>query len=89
MTYKIHISREAQIELSIAECFYKSKNLDREFLTDFSQQLQFLKAMPESFQVKYRNIRILNFERFNYSIHYIIKDSQILILRILNQKQNF
>jgi len=89
MIYKVHISKEAQIELSVAECFYKSRNLDQEILADLSRQLRMLKAMPESFQIKYRGIRIVSFEKFNYSIHYMIQDSRVLILRILNQKQNF
>ena len=89
MTYKVHISKEAQIELSFAECFFRAKKLEQIFLQDFKKQLQFLKTTPESFQVKYRSVRIVQFERFNYSIHYIIKNDEVLILRILNQRQNY
>ncbi len=89
MAYKVQISKEAQIELGTAECYFRLKNLERDFLSDFARQLQFLKTTPTSFQVKYKTIRIVQFEKFNYSIHYIIQDKQVLILRILNQRQDF
>ncbi len=89
MAYKVHISKEAQIELGTAEYYFRTKNLEMEFLSDFSRQLRFLRTTPESFQIKYRGIRTVLFERFNYSIHYIIKDNEVFILRILNQRQDF
>ena len=89
MAYKVSISKEAQIEIGAAECFFRVKNLEKEFLSDFSRQLQFLKTTPESFEVKYKGIRIIQFEKFNYSIHYLITNDEVLILRILNQRQDF
>lgn len=89
MAYKVSISKEAQIELGMAECYYRLRGVEKDFLQDFSNQLQFLKTTPQSFQVRYKTVRVLRFETFNYSIHYIIEDMQVLILRILNQRQHF
>lgn len=89
MGYRVNISKEAQIELSVAECFFRAKGLEGAFLEDFKKQIQFLRTTPESFQVKYRGIRILCFERFNYSIHYVTMTNEVTILRILNQRQDF
>ncbi|HZJ19849.1 MAG TPA: type II toxin-antitoxin system RelE/ParE family toxin [Pricia sp.] len=89
MDYDVQISREAQIELDVAECFFRAKNLHSDFLGDFFRQIGFLKTNPESFQIKYRDIRILSFEQFNYSIHYVIEKNKVLILRILGQRQDF
>ncbi|MBS9460984.1 hypothetical protein KIM67_01080 [Flagellimonas sp. 389] len=89
MDYKVDISKEAQIELGFADCFFRTKNLEREFLKGFGKQLQFLKTTPQSFQIKYQSIRILQFEKFNYAIHYVIKNNNVLILRILNQRKSF
>ena len=89
MTYKVLISKEAEIELATAECYFRSRSLHRDFLKDLNRQLQFLENTPESFQKKYREVRILNFNHFNYSIHYVISDDKVLFLRILNQRQNF
>ncbi|BFP40510.1 hypothetical protein FGF1_13550 [Flavobacteriaceae bacterium GF1] len=89
MGFKVLMLSEAVIELHVAECFFASKNLSREFLNDFARQLQFLKTTPYSFQVRYRGIRALNFEQFNYSIHYKVDKEEVVIYRILNQRQNF
>ncbi|MDT0687963.1 type II toxin-antitoxin system RelE/ParE family toxin [Autumnicola psychrophila] len=89
MTYKVLISKEAEIELATAECYFRVRNLHRDFLNDFKRQLEFLENTPASFQKKYREVRIVNFNQFNYSIHYVISEDKVLLLRILNQRQNF
>jgi len=89
MGFKVLMLQEASIELHVAECYFASKNLSREFLKDFAKQLQFLKTTPHSFQIRYRGIRILNFEQFNYSIHYKVDNKEVVIYRILNQRQDF
>jgi hypothetical protein len=89
MDYEVQISREAQIELDVAECFFRAKNLQEAFLEDFFRQIGFLKTNPKAFQTKYREIRILCLEQFNYSIHYVIEKDKVLILRILGQRQDF
>jgi len=45
--------------------------------------------MPYAFQIRYRNIRIVKFDQFDYSIHYAISNKRIVILRILNQSQGY
>ena len=89
MGYKVQMLKEASIELHVAECYFSAKGLSEEFLQDFARQLQFLKTTPLSFQAKYRGIRILSFKRFNYSIHYKVEDDEVVIYRILNQRQDF
>ncbi|MDT0646881.1 hypothetical protein RM545_09270 [Zunongwangia sp. F260] len=89
MTYKVFISKEAEIELATAEYYFKARNPHRDFLNDFNRQLEFLENTPESFQKNYKEIRMLNFNQFNYSIHYVISGDKVLLLRILNQRQNF
>ncbi|GAL70397.1 hypothetical protein JCM19302_3519 [Jejuia pallidilutea] len=45
--------------------------------------------MPELFQVRYKKVRIVSLEYFNYSIHYTVFRNEIIVLRILNQNQDF
>ncbi|MDT7828401.1 type II toxin-antitoxin system RelE/ParE family toxin [Pricia sp. S334] len=89
MVYNVRISKEAQIELDVAECFFREKNLHEDFLEEFFKQVEFLKSIPKAFELKYSDIRILRFEQFNYSIHYVIEEDKVLILRILGQRQDF
>lgn len=89
MDFEVHISKEAEIEFETAECFFRSKNIHNEFLKDFFGQIDFLKITPLSFQLRYRDVRVIQLKHFNYSIHYIVKEQKVLILRILNQRQDF
>lgn len=65
------------------------QNLHESFLKNFFRQIDFLETTPLSFQKRYRDIRILAFDDFNYSIHFIVQKDTVQILRILNQKQDF
>ncbi len=89
MGYKILISKEAEVELEFTDCYFRTKNMERVFREDFAKQLEFLQTTPLSFQKKYREIRIILFSDFNYSIHFIVEANDVLILRILNQRRNF
>jgi len=89
MRYKIEISQEAQVELDVTLCFFRAQDikLSKEFLEDFKKGLTFLETNPELFQKRYKEIRIIHFKEFKYSIHYVIHDKSVKILRILHQKQ--
>ncbi len=89
MVYKIVFSPEAFREIDLAECYFKSKLLDKSFLKDLNKQLIYLEKFPQSRQIKYKNVRIHLLEKFNYSIHYTVEDKGVYILHVLNQKQDF
>ncbi|MCX2679916.1 hypothetical protein OOZ15_08210 [Galbibacter sp. EGI 63066] len=89
MAYKIIISPEAYRELDLAECYFKFKGLSKEFLEDFNIQLSYLEQMPLSRQKRYKNIRIHLFDKFSYSIHYVVMGYEVRVLHILSQKQGF
>lgn len=86
---KIKATDEARIELHKAKCFFEFNNKEDEFWEDFNRQIDVLLLMPEAFQVRYRNVRIVTLERFDYSIHYVVKPYGILIYRFLNQRQDY
>ncbi len=86
---EIRITKEAKIELHKAKCFFEFNEQEDTFWADFYRQIEILFLMPKAFQVRYRNVRIITLERFDYSIHYIVKPYGILIYRFLNQRQNY
>tara|TARA_R110002050_G_scaffold157357_2_gene285962 strand:- start:22847 stop:23116 length:270 start_codon:yes stop_codon:yes gene_type:complete len=89
MIYKILISSEAFREIELAECFFKSKGIEQEFLKDLNTQFLFLEKMPLSRQIRYKGIRIHLLEIYNYSIHYIVNKNDVMVLHVLNQSQDF
>ena len=89
MIYKLVISSEAFREIELAECFFKTKNLERSFLKDLNKQFLFLEQVLLSRQIRYKNVRIHLLEIYNYSIHYKVYEGKVMVLHILNQSQNF
>ena len=89
MAYRIVFSSEALREIELAECYFKSKQLERSFLTDLNKQFIFLEKYPQSRQIRYKNVRIHLLKKFNYSLHYVFAGTNVYILHLLNQNQDF
>ncbi len=89
MIYQIKIEKEAEKDIIIAKCYYKSSNQEKKFDKDFLEQINYLKTNPFLFQVYYRNIRVVHFTHFLYSIHFIIKEGDVLVIRVLHQNQMY
>lgn len=89
MKYLVKVEKEAEKDILIAKCHYKLSNNEKMFNKDFLNLTEYLKANPYLFQVYYKNIRVAHFKNFLYSIHFIINKQEVLILRVLHQKQKF
>ncbi len=89
MAYKIRMSKDAEKDLITAQCYYRAKDLEDEFNEDFKLQLEYLKANPYLIQLYYRQIRRIHFNQFKYSIHFIIRNEIVYILKILGHKQYY
>lgn len=86
---EVRATDEVKIELHKTKCLFEYNNKEGEFWKDFNRQIDMLVLMSEAFQVRYRNVRIITLERFDFSIHYVVKTYGILIYRFLNQRQNY
>lgn len=85
----VRFTDEARIEFHKAKCYMEFNKFENEFWKDVNKQMDLITAFPLAFQIRYRNVRIIPLEKFNYSIHYIVKQNIILVYRFLNQTQNF
>lgn len=45
--------------------------------------------MPTAFQVRYRDVRIVTLDAFNYAIHYMVYKDVVSVLHIFGQKQDY
>ncbi len=89
MEYQIQESKEAEKDLVIAKCYYKGLGLEQEFIDDYLIQINYLKANPYLFQIRYKRIRKIHFERYKYSIHFLIDNDIVYIFRILSHSQEY
>lgn len=90
MEGNIRFSLEARIELKKALCHFDLYGLEDEFMEDLLNKLIIINQMPYGFQARYKTVRIVLLDRFDYSIHFRVKsNSDILIYHILSQRQNY
>ena len=85
----VEFSDEANFDFHKAQCFMEFNGKLEEFWNDVNRQDELIKEFPFAFQIRYKNVRIVPLEDFNYSFHYIVKPKGILVYRFLNQSQNF
>ncbi len=89
MAFRVRLSIEAERELKKAECFYDALDKRMEFLIDFDEHIEFLEKNPYLFQIRYRNVRIVHFRIFPYSLHYNIQGEEVTVLDIMRQSQSY
>lgn len=89
MDVNYEITNEASLELHRALCYFKLYDKENDFMDDLLEQLRTISSMPKAFQIRYKKVRIVSLENFHYSIHYSIFTDKVIILRILNQNQDF
>lgn len=92
MIYKIVNKPEVKIDLLEAIQYYKNINSDlaKQFLNRIKEAQFYLSENPDSFQIKYKNVRTLYLRQFPYTIHFIIESpkKQIVILAIIHSYRN-
>lgn len=87
MVDKVRFDEDAKRELHRAKYFLDSIGKGEEFLDDLESQIAMILLMPLAFQLRYKEVKIIKFNHFTYTIHYTLNGNEIVILNILNQFQ--
>lgn len=91
MVFKLLFTVNADRDLTKIRIWYDGINikLTQELFNEIGKELNLIRKEPLLYQIRYKSIRIAFLSRFEYGIHFIVKDDTILILRILHNKQYF
>lgn len=91
MSYHIKLTDEAKLNIVEASEYYLkiSKSLENKFQTDLINTIDKLKESPQHHQIRYRGIRIAHLKKFPFSIHFLIQEDIIYVLKILHQKRYY
>ena len=91
MIYQLIFTLKSDQDLTKIKVWYDgiSTNLTQELFLEISKELKIIKKEPLLYQTRYKSIRIAFIKRFEYGIHFIVKNNTIIILRILHNKQYF
>lgn len=91
MNYKLVFTSSTDHDLNKIKVWYDQINpeLTNNLLVNFGKKLDRIKENPFLYELRYRDIRVGFIDRFEYGIHFIIKEDQIIIFRMLHTKQYF
>ena len=90
MKYTILISEAAEKDMREAFLWYEQQvpKLGEKFKGQVSKKVGIIGVKPLLFQVRYNEVRIVFLEKFPYGIHYIIRDTSIIILAVFHTSLN-
>lgn len=91
MSFELIFRVETETDLTDIQAYYNkiSPKITENFFREFFSTLKYIENEPQLFQVRYRKIRIAPLYQFPYGIHYIQKDNQVIIFRVLHTKRYF
>ena len=89
MEFNLEFSREADIELNTIDCFFGAVGIGEKSHNDFHFRIMHIQSNPFQFQLRYKDIRMVQLKHFNYSIHYTVSANNVMVLRILGQHQSY
>ena len=85
MGNKVFYSDEAKIDIHRAKCYLDFYDKGADFLNDLFHQEDVIRLMPEAFQIRYRNQRIIKLSYFEYYVLYSVQNNSVYIQRVTNQ----
>jgi len=66
-----------------------SEGLVERFNDEFWISIEKLLENPRTFQMRYLNIRIVQVDKFPFSIHFFIEENTIYVQRVLHNKREY
>ena len=86
----IKYSEDAILDIEQAVLWYQNirKELSTELEHNLDNGIESICRNPDSFQKKYKNIRIYFIRKFPYGIHYLVIDEEILVLGVFHTSRN-
>ena len=90
MNYGLVISERAilQIDKGAQWFFEQTPGLEKKFLLDLSNGMDYIKKNPSKCQLRYKDVRIKFLKKFDFGIHYIIENKTVFVLYLFHTSQN-
>jgi plasmid stabilization system protein ParE len=88
VSYKVVNHPAVEEDIASVLTFYKSagKRIINEFLSRLLEVNDYLKTNPYSFQVRYKEVRLIMLKQFPFQLHYIIDEfnKSVIVLAIVH-----
>jgi toxin ParE1/3/4 len=88
-SFTLLLSPDAELDIDQAVQYYDSvsKGLGLEFINVIDKYFTQILQVPTASVIKYDQVRVKPVKVFPFTIHYIISDPQIIVLRVFNTYQ--
>jgi toxin ParE1/3/4 len=88
--YKIHFAREALFDIEDIVLWYEQQRigLSYDFELCLEAGIDAVLRNPDSFQKRYKNIKIRFISRFPYGIHYRFEKSEIIVIGVFHTSRS-
>jgi plasmid stabilization system protein ParE len=90
--YKVVVQVLAKTDVREARAWYNQiqPNLGKRFIIDMATTLRKLVRNPTAFAIRYKQIRLANFDTFPYAAHFYIDDNNdtVFVLAIMHTSRH-
>jgi len=90
MYHQISFIKQALFDIEEAVLWYEEQRegLSFDFELCLDAGLAEISRNPDSFQKKHKEIRILFISRFPYGIHYVVRNSEIIVIAVFHTSRS-
>ena len=92
MMFNVVVQELARLDAREAGQWYnlQKPGLSKKYTNDMVKTLRQIARNPSAFAIRYKNIRLANFETFPYAVHFYIleNDALIVVIAILHTSRN-
>jgi plasmid stabilization system protein ParE len=90
MAYKLIIKPLAERDITETYQWYNEKQagLGDDFLNELERSLDFIKANPNQYQIRYKEVRMTKVRRFPICLHYTLTEHLIFVHAVLSTSRN-
>lgn len=90
MKYALVVSDNAkqQIERMSRWFLEQAPGLEKKFLQELFNSMDFIHKNPLKCQLRYKNVRVKFLKKFDFGIHYIIENQTLFVLAVFHMRQN-
>lgn len=85
MNYKLVVDERAFVELENSVLYYKK--VSNKLSIKFKKAIALISENPLLFQERYKGVRISFIKDFPFGVHYVLRGSEVRIIRFLHTSQ--
>jgi plasmid stabilization system protein ParE len=90
VTYGLIVSKVAEADIQDTYLYYEScrQGLGQEFMLTLEAAMASITRNPGQYRAVYKNVRRLVLNRFPYSIFFIYRQSQVIVLAVMHARRD-